>query len=262
MKYTNVSQLYDATYSVRTGDLQFYKEYIEEQKLKSTICSVIEIGAGTGRVLLPIACNNQDIVFTAVDVISDELEVLKEKASAKGIKNIETVASDINDYKPEEQFDIATAPFRVLQHCLSTEGMDKFFKNVNDMLMPNGKFVFDLFNPSIPMLGKTGEIFSADYTDEEGNKIFRRVDVNERDHFAQTQKVEEYYDVHYTNAATDKFEWIYQTRYYFKDEVVPLLKQNRFDIEAIYGSFDKQAYGQAPYPGEMIFICSKINGPQ
>ena len=145
-RYKNASELYDIFYKERKEDIAFYNKILKEYKNTFSNNKVIEIGAGTGRVLLPIAARNPDLEFHAVDVIGDEIEVLKEKAAREGIKNIVTHVTDINDFKPEEKFSFAFAPFRVIQHCQSLDEMDKFVGSTKDLLTDDGRFVFDLMN--------------------------------------------------------------------------------------------------------------------
>jgi SAM-dependent methyltransferase len=261
MKYQNVSQLYDAVYGSKIDDMQFYRDYIGEQKALMSIKTVLEIGVGTGRILLPMAQAHPEIRFVGLDVIGDELEVLDDKGMAMGLSNIETVCIDFMDYRDAQGYDVVTAPFRVLQHCLSVEEIENFFINVNDIMASGGKFVFDLFNPSIPMLTKTGIIFQGEYDGMEGSKIFRDVEISKRDYFLQTQKVDEYYNIQYTDGNHDKLEWKYETRYFFKDEILPLLQRNNFIVDELYSNFARKRFGEVTYPGDLIFVCSKPVGP-
>ncbi|MBQ8785226.1 MAG: class I SAM-dependent methyltransferase [Alphaproteobacteria bacterium] len=256
-RYKNASELYDIFYKERKEDIAFYNRILKEYKKTFSNNKVIEIGAGTGRVLLPIAARNPDLEFHAVDVIGDEIEVLKEKAAREGIKNIVTHVTDINDFQPKEKFSFAFAPFRVMQHCQSLDEMDRFVKSTKDLLTDDGRFVFDLFNPWVHMLVREGVVFEGNYHDDDGNKINRRVEVNERDYFKQTQNIEEYYSVEYTDGKKDNFEWLYTTSYFFKDTAALILEKNQLTVENLYGNFDRTPFGKGQYPGELIFDCVK-----
>lgn len=91
----------------------FYSRLLTEYKSRLDNNRVIEIGAGTGRVLLPIAEKHPDLEFHAVDVIGDEVAVLADKARARGIDNIVPHVADINAFESDEKFAFAFAPFRV-----------------------------------------------------------------------------------------------------------------------------------------------------
>ena len=155
------------------------------------------------------------------------------------------------------KFSFAFAPFRVLQHCQSVEEMNRFVNSTKNNLTENGRFVFDLFNPWIHMLVREGVVFDGNYHDKEGNLINRRVEINKRDYFKQTQNIEEYYTVRYTDGKTDKFEWLYTTGYFFKDTASMVLEKNDLSVENLYGHFDRTPFGKGEYPGELIFDCLK-----
>lgn len=256
-RYKNASELYDVFYKERKEDIAFYSRLLTEYKSRLDNNRVIEIGAGTGRVLLPIAEKHPDLEFHAVDVIGDEVAVLADKARARRIDNIVPHVADINAFESDEKFAFAFAPFRVLQHCRSVEEVDRFVKSTRDLLTENGRFAFDLFNPWVHMLVREGVVFDGNYHDEEGNRINRRVEINKRDYFKQTQDIEEYYSVQYADGKTDKFEWLYTTGYFFKDTASLVLEKNELTVENLYGHFDRTPFGQGEYPGELIFDCVK-----
>ena len=254
-RYKNASELYDIFYSERKEDIKFYDDIISQYKTGFDNNRVIEIGAGTGRVLLPIAKKHPDLEFHAIDVIADEIEVLKRKAAANNITNIITHVGDINEFRPDIKFSFAFAPFRVLQHCQSVEEMSRFVHNTKEILSEGGRFSFDLFNPWIHMLVREGVVFEGKYRDDEGNAICRRVEINHRNYFNQTQDIEEYYTVDYIDGKHDNFQWFYTTGYFFKDTAAMVLEKNDLTVEKLYGGFDRRPFGSGEYPGELIFDC-------
>ena len=253
--YTHVSQLYDIVYESRTNDIGFYRSQIE-QAAAAGATTIMEIGAGTGRVLLPIASALPDVRFTALDTDGDELSVLQRKIHELGLDNVDIQHGDLHSLSPG-RFDLVTAPFRVLQHCLTLSELRSAFGKVHGALRPGGSFVFDVFNPSIPALTSDGRILTQQFQGPNGIHIRRVVDVNTRDYFAQTQHIEEYYTIDYPDGTADKLEWIYDTRYHFIGEIDPLLRATGLKIVNLYSNFDGAAFGEAPYPGEIVFVTKK-----
>lgn len=258
-RYKNASELYDLFYKERTEDIIFYGKMLSRYKPLLKNNRVLEIGAGTGRILLPLAQKNPDLEFHAIDIIADEIAILENKIKKANIKNIITHVSDISEFKSDEKFSLAIAPFRVLQHCQSLNEMDKFISNTKNLLNDDGRFIFDLFNPWLHMLTQNGEVFNGQYKDEEGNSIERKIEINQRDLFNQTQNIEEYYQVRYTDGKIENFKWLYTTGYFFKDTAALILDKNELDIENLYGNFDQTKFGKNKYPGELIFDCIKRN---
>ena len=256
--YSHVAELYDTVYEKRTQDVAFYASVVAD--VVGDGARVLEVGAGTGRVLLPLAAEHPGSRFVALDIDRDELDVLEQAAADRGLANVEVRHGGVAELRDERSFDLVIAPFRVLQHALSTEELQTAFTRIAEALAPGGTFVFDLFNPSIPMLAVTGLLVREDHESADGTTFTRSVYVNERDHFAQTQLVEERYEVKDESGAVTPFEWIYTTRYFFRDEVVPLLVAAGLSVAMIYGSFDREVFGTAPYPGELIFVCRRDDG--
>lgn len=255
MKYTHVSQLYDLVYESRESDAAFYRHQIE-QAAAAGATRIMEIGAGTGRVLLPIAAALPDVHFTALDSDKDELSVLRQKLDEHGLVNVATEHSDLHTLSPGS-FDVVSAPFRVLQHCLTLEQLRSAFGNVHGALRPGGNFIFDVFNPSIPALTSEGRIITQEFQAPDGVTVRREVDVNTRDYFAQTQHIEEYYTISHPNGAVSRLQWIYDTRYHFLGEITPLLREAGLNVVNVYSDFGGAAFGEAQYPGELIFVTEK-----
>jgi SAM-dependent methyltransferase len=257
--YCHVSQVYDLVYRERTTDAGFYQAVVDHA-VDHGARRVVELGAGTGRVLEPAARAHPGVSFTALDLDADELAVLRTKLGQAGITNVDIACQDFLEMTWQEEFDLVTAPFRVLQHCLSTDDLSNAFARVWSALKPGGRFVFDLFNPSIEMLARTGLVVTQDFADDGGAVVHREVYVNERSYFDQVQHVEEYYRVTEPSGQVRELSWIYDTRYFFKGEVEPLLRMRGFEIEAVHSDFTGTPFGQGRYPGDLLFTVVKAPG--
>lgn len=217
---------------------------------------MIEIGAGTGRVLLPIAEKHPDLEFHAVDVIGDEVAVLADKARARRIDNIVPHVADINAFESDEKFAFAFAPFRVLQHCRSVEEMDRFVKSTRDLLTENGRFAFDLFNPWVHMLVREGVVFDGNYHDEEGNRINRRWKSTSAIISSRRRTLRNI--IRYsTRTAKPTSSNGFIPPVIFQRHGVAGAGENELTVENLYGHFDRTPFGQGEYPGELIFDCVK-----
>ncbi|WP_457032288.1 class I SAM-dependent methyltransferase [Kitasatospora sp. P5_F3] len=240
--------MYDLVYESRTEDVEFYLE----QAAKAAPKRLAEFGCGTGRVTLKLAERLPDTHIIAVDMDADEVEVLNDSVRARGLDTIETRCELIQSFQGED-VDLAIAPFRVFQHVTEPDELEACLKQVAQSLRPGGVFIFDLFNPSIPLLSKTGVIASQVFEDSEGYRIERVVNVNDRDHFRQTQLIEEDYTVTTPEGETYDLHWHYQTRYYFLGEVVPLIQRAGFDVVRIDSDYRGTPYGDGEYPGDLVF---------
>jgi len=109
---------------------------------------VLELGCGTGRVLLPIARAGGTI--TGVDSSAAMLERCRDMLSAEPAEvrgRVTLHQADVRDLSLGSRFALITAPFRVLQHLTSVEDQLQLLDVVSRHLSPGGRFIFDVFNP-------------------------------------------------------------------------------------------------------------------
>lgn len=250
----DVADLYDAVYRDRTQDVEFYLRFAK--RCLPTNGRIVEIGAGTGRVALPLAIQHPDGEVLCIDEDAQELRVLEENAARLGVENIQVLCTSFLSPPPAGSFDLVISPFRVLQHALTLDDLRAGIEFARALLRTGGHFVFDMFNPSIPLLATTGLITDEHHASDDLT-IHRQVFVNQRDYFRQHQVVEERYVVSGTDGVPASYEWIYTTRYTFAGEIDPILAACGFHVDRRLGSFDEVEFGSSPYPGELIYECTK-----
>ena len=250
--YTDAAAVYDVIYKGRVDDFSFYRDLVSELKPKR----VLEIGAGTGRILLPCAEANPESHFVAIDGRTDDLAVLHKAAIDKGFNNVEAFDGDFPHPRLSDKFNLIVAPFRVLQHCLTEEAFVSFCVNARNILEDDGQFVFDIFDPNDEMLKKEGLIVAEKVPDEDGNIINRSILVNKRDVEAQLQLIEEHYEVHHADGVQTTFSKEYYTRWHYESEARACIEKAGLNIESVYGTFKKEPVGST-FLGELIFTCSR-----
>ena len=137
---------YDALYGVMrdpSGDAAFYRELAVEAR-----GTVLELGCGTGRVLLPIAALG--IPCVGVDASPAMLAALRAKRPPA---NLEVVLGRMESFDLDERrFRLVTCPFRAFQHLLDIPSQLATLANVRRHLAPGGAFAFDVFDPKLALL--------------------------------------------------------------------------------------------------------------
>ena len=145
-----IAQTYDDVYSVirdPSGDVAFYVAQAAEAG-----GPVLEIGCGTGRILIPTA--RIGIECIGLDSSPEMLALLLEKNPPA---NLQLVNGQMSDFDlGEGRFQLITAPFRVLQHLLDIDSQLVALANVRQHLAPGGAFVFDVFDPKARDHGSIG----------------------------------------------------------------------------------------------------------
>jgi SAM-dependent methyltransferase len=222
---------------------------------------VLELGCGTGRVLIPTARIGIEIV--GLDLSQSMLAVCKRKLAdelANVRARVTLVEADMRDFQLGRQFALATMPFRPFQHLITVEEQMACLQAIHRHLMPGGRLILDLFNPSLPFLVDDSRL--GEYGDEpefglpNGRRVVRRFRTVRRDWLAQVQDVELIYYVTYPDGRQERLVHAFPMRYLFRYEAEHLLARCGFRVEAVYADYDRRPYG-ATYPGDLIFVASR-----
>lgn len=219
----------------------------------------LEVGCGTGRVLLP--CARAGVPIVGLDVSRPMLDVLRQKLAAEpdAVRaRVRVVEGDMRRFDLGERFACALLPFRSFQHMLTPADQRAALRRVKAHLQPGGLMVLDLFNPSIPMLGDPAwgryPISEPEFTMPDGRRVTRSYRVVDRDYANQRQNVEFILDVVHPDGRTEHHAEAFTIRYLFRYEAEYLLECEGFGVEAIYGSYGRALFG-ATYPGELILVA-------
>jgi 16S rRNA (guanine527-N7)-methyltransferase len=86
--------------------------YLQGQRL-------IDVGTGPGLPGLPLAILNPDKQFVLLDSLGKRLRFIRQAVLALGLKNVEFVQSRVEEYNPEQKFDVVLSrAFASLQDML------------------------------------------------------------------------------------------------------------------------------------------------
>jgi SAM-dependent methyltransferase len=251
-----LAEVYDSVVPYRERqDVNFFVEMA-----KSCGGPLLELGCGTGRVLIPTAKSGIEIV--GLDASPLMLSVCREKLLSEskdvGSRVTGLVQGDMRAFELGRKFSLVTIPFRPFQHLLTVEDQMSCLENIRKHLVDGGKLILDIFNPSLPHLADERYLQEhseePEFTTADGRKIVRRARIVSRDYFNQITQNELTYHVTHPDAREEKFVHRFAMRYLFKFEVEHLLARCHFGVEAVYADYDKSPYG-SKYPGELIFVA-------
>jgi len=256
-EYGPVADLYDHVIPYRNRpDVGFFVDAASQAG-----SPVLEVGCGTGRVLIPTARAGLDIV--GLDLSSQMLDVcrgrLREEPAAVQ-QRVTLVRADMRQFDLGRSFTLATIPFRPFQHLLTMEDQLACLACIRRHLVDGGWLIFDLFNPSLDALVKLplGEETGAEpeFVTPDGRRVIRCFKIVASDRFAQINDVELIYDVTHPDGQTERLIHAFRMRYLFRFEAEHLLARAGFSVEHLYAGFDRSEYGST-YPGELVFVARK-----
>ncbi len=132
---------YDAEYAAFAADVKFYLS-----RAQAAAGRVLELGCGTGRVLLPLA--RAGLPIDGLDSSEPMLEALRRAGPPPTTR---LYLADMRDFVLPESYRLVIAPLNALMHLLSDEDLRACLRCVRCCLAPGGRLVFDVHNP-IPEL--------------------------------------------------------------------------------------------------------------
>jgi SAM-dependent methyltransferase len=227
---------YDATYAVvrdPSGDVAFYRGLAGEAA--GPVC---ELGCGTGRVLLPIACAG--IASTGVDASPAMLAAFRAKTPPPNLRLVEAPIQAF-DLGPE-RFALVFAAFRVFQHLYGVDDQLACLACVRRHLAPGGRLAFDVFNPSYELLAHDRPEFE-DATFRDGEDDVTRFATVTADRARQTIHVRMRFERRRDGRVVrDDEQETFRMCWFFRWELEHLLARAGFAVEAVYGGFDRTPF--------------------
>lgn len=256
--YAFIADLYDHVVPYRERpDVTFFVEAARESG-----GPVLEVGCGTGRVLIPTAQAGIEIVGldlsqSMLDVCRARLQHEPEEVQAR----VQLVKADMRDFELDQAFRLVTLPFRPFQHLTTVDDQLSCLASIRRHLVAGGRLILDLFNPSLEAL--TSDDIGQEVGEEpafvapDGRRVVRRHKIVAQDRFNQVNHVELIYYVTHPDGREERLVHGFPMRYLFRYEAEHLLVRSGFEIEHLYADFDKSPYG-SKYPGELIFGAKKV----
>jgi SAM-dependent methyltransferase len=204
---------------------------------------ILELGCGTGRVLLPLVREGYQV--TGVEVSSAMLAVARGKVDAEALADRATlVQQDMRHLALDDRFNLAFAAINSFLHLSTTDEQLATLGRIRLHLNPGGLLVLDLFNPDLDrLLDFRGQVRLDKVMVESatGHRLMRfateRVDVGR-------QRIEVTYIVDEVDGEGGVARTIFpfSLRYLFRYELELLLRHAGFAVEAVYGSYDMDEY--------------------
>jgi len=251
------AEFYDLVYeTLRLKDTDFFIDYSRKSGGRT-----LELGCGTGRVLIPTATAGCEI--TGLDLSPYMLVKCREKLEKQPgevQKRVRLVEGNMTDFNTGEVYSLVTVPFRPFQHLISVDEQKACLNCVSQHLTSEGLLIIDVFHPYPPRLVPdpkyTAEIEDLPETElPDGRKLRRtsRIATFHRDQ--QYNDIEIIYYVTHPGGKTERLIHAFPMRYFYRYEVEHLLNLSGFKVVGLFGDFDRSSFsGDSP---EMIFVAEK-----
>lgn len=250
--------LYDYYSTGLEGEAAFY---VDEARRANGL--VLELGCGTGRILIPMA--EAGVAVVGLDLSPAMLAIARQKISRcddEVRRRIEIVEGDMGDFSLGRRFDLITIPYRAFLHLPTPEDQRRALRCIREHLADDGRLVFNIFDPSLEIVaGHSGPLGSAVKRQSEfvhpasGHRVIvwdtRRYDL-------ERQTIEQYYvfeELDDDGRVISKRYSRMTLRFAYRYEMQHLLELCGYRIDALYGDFHR---GPFRHGGEQVWITRKI----
>ena len=231
-EYDHLADLYDLEYT-HDYDLPFWLALAEREG-----GSIVEWGAGTGRLPVPLAAAGYDV--TAVEVS----EAMVERGRKKG-ESVRWVHGDMRSIELGCRYRLAICAFNSFLCLLNVEDALAFLRNAREHLEPGGLLGIEVsaFSPEELAEGPGGPELRHDFTRETLRERLDRFSVSRYDPASQLLKMRLFYELY---GASDVLEerraHNLAIRVVGRGELELMLRLARFEVEDVYGGFEGEPF--------------------
>lgn len=239
------------------GEVEFY---VDQARRASG--PVLELGCGTGRILIPTA--EAGVPAVGLDRAPAMLAIARQKISRcddEVRQRLETIEGDMAAFSLGRRFKLVTIPFRAFLHLLTPEDQRRSLRCIREHLADEGRLVLNIFDPNLEMIaGHLGSLGPALKKQDEfvypgtGNRVIvwdtRRYDLDR-------QMIEQYYvfeEIDQRGLVISKRFSRLTLRYAHRYEMQHLLELCGYRIEALYGDFQRGPFRAG---GEQVWIARR-----
>jgi SAM-dependent methyltransferase len=219
---------------------------------------VLEIGCGTGRVLVPLA--RDGIEMTGIDISAGMIERLKARLAEEKEETRDRINVHVDDarsYGGESgAFAVIIIPFNGFSCILSQRDQQAALENAARLLMPGGRLVVDVVNPFVlPLNGSGAPRPFFQRINPETGRTYTRFAAMGPIQGDQTQRLFGWYDELDEGGLVHRTAYELTWRLTFAPELSLMMESVGLDVESVEGDHRRSAYG-ATSP-KIFLIASK-----
>ena len=244
-----MAQTYDNSNNISDSEINYWNKLATEAE-----GPILELGSGTGRVLIPLLEKGYDI--SGLENSHDMIEVCKQKCIDKNLSNIEIYEMSMLNFKIKKLFNLIILPSGSLSLFTKDDEVKSLFVSVYDHLNTSGLFVFEVMKiPNEKKQWKSSNIWTGNwFEDDEGTIITQRklMKYNKETHCWKCPAI---YEKYKNGKLVDSELNMRVGRLFNQDEIEKLLAESGFtDINA----YNLMSYDPVTESSlDFTFVCRK-----
>jgi SAM-dependent methyltransferase len=249
VEFDAIAPFYDLFYEERNDDLQMYYDFA-----LAAHDPILELGCGTGRVLVPLAREGHQI--TGLELSDAMLAEVQAKIDAEHLsERVSLVQGDMRAFDIPARFGLAIVPINTFMHCYDTQQQLSCLRCTRRHLQSGGQLVVDVYHPDPQsLLEADGRLVSEGITrNPKTGHTIQRLYTRRLDVASQTQHVTYILDEIDATGAVRRTMFPFRMRYVFRYEMELLLQASGYNLEAVYGSYELEPFDTGSE--RMIFVA-------
>jgi SAM-dependent methyltransferase len=248
-EFDTIVPFYDLFYGERDDDVKMYQDFA-----LAADGPILELGCGTGRVLIPLALDDQQV--TGLELSGEMLAVAQAKVEAAGVADrVTLIQGDMRDFALASRFAMAIIPINTFMHCYDTQQQLACLRAIRRHLQSGGQLVLDVYHPDPQaLLEADGRLVSeGTLVDPQTGHTIHRLYTRRVELATQTQHVTFVLDHLDANGAVRRTLFPLRMRYVHRYEMELLLRVAGYSLEAVYGSYELEPFESNSE--RMIFVA-------
>jgi SAM-dependent methyltransferase len=238
-------------YDLDLGDFQ-EDVPLYDNLARRTELPVLELGAGTGRVAIPLAKSGHTVV--GIDSSEAMLAAARRKAGRRR-NNLQFILAEMTEFSFDVRFGLIFCALGGFLHLDSQEKQIQTLERAREHLAASGLLALDLPNPGTVEWEPGCQELVLEWTRErqDGTMVSKSVS-READRARQVQRITHIYE-EWHGAGSERRLVTFESRYVHRFEMELLLRQTGLKTEGVYGSYDLEPYDSAS--PRMIFMAGR-----
>jgi SAM-dependent methyltransferase len=231
-EYDPLGDLYDLEYA-HDYDLPFWLALAEREG-----APVVEWGAGTGRVAIPLARAGSDV--TAVELSENMIEVGRKKGTP-----VEWVRGDMRSIRLGRRYRLAICAFNSFLCLPSPDDALAYLHNAREHLQPGGLLGIEVsaFSPEELYDPPGGPQLRHDFTRKLPQGDLNRFSISRYDAASQLLTMRLFYELYEASGELrSRRAHDLTIRVTGRDELRLMLRLAGFEVEAVYGGFEGEPF--------------------
>lgn len=225
--------LYDLVHekAADSEQIAFYERQIQRYG-----SPVLELACGTGNYLVTLS--QPDVEISGLDVSDQMLHAAERRAENENTQT-NLINADMRSFDLGQKFALIFVAGNSFQHLNTLQDVEASFASVKRHLKPDGRFIVEVFNPSLELLNRNREerYFVGEYKTNDGWIV-----LNENVFYDAATQIN-YLDWHYKNQFMKEEQTVsFTMRQFFPQELDSLFRYNGFQIEEKFGDFDESEF--------------------